>query len=88
MNIKTPQGKDKWCKRAIETILTNEKYTGNVAILQVRGNRGSCYGPNAREAIISHEMFEKAQEEMVRRAKRKRREESFSSQYIRDLKNI
>jgi hypothetical protein len=33
-------------------------------------------------------MFEKAQEEMVRRAKRKRREESFSSQYIRDLKNI
>ena len=88
MNIKTPQGKDKWCKRAIETILTNEKYTGNVAILKVRGNRGSFYVPNAHEAIISHEMFEKAQEEMVRRAKRKRREESFSSQYIRDLKNI
>ncbi|MCB2354417.1 recombinase family protein [Clostridium estertheticum] len=31
-DIKSPQGKDKWSKRTIQTMLTNEKYIGNVLL--------------------------------------------------------
>lgn len=31
--VPSPQGKEKWSKRAIETVLSNIKYTGNVKIL-------------------------------------------------------
>ena len=31
--VPSPQGKEKWSKRAIETVLSNMKYTGNVKIL-------------------------------------------------------
>lgn len=31
--IASPSGKEKWNKRAIETILANEKYTGTVTLL-------------------------------------------------------
>ncbi|WP_242832482.1 recombinase family protein [Desulfosporosinus orientis] len=31
--IKSPTGKGKWCKRTIDVMLSNEKYTGNVRLL-------------------------------------------------------
>lgn len=71
--IMTPRGKERWCKKAIETILTNEKYTGNVIILKSDVNRASYCMSNAHEAIITQEIFDKAQEEMNRRAKRKKK---------------
>lgn len=33
--IASPSGKEKWNKRAIETILANEKYTGTVTLLDL-----------------------------------------------------
>jgi len=33
LGIKSPTGKGKWCKRTIDVMLSNEKYTGNVRLL-------------------------------------------------------
>jgi DNA invertase Pin-like site-specific DNA recombinase len=33
LGIKSPTGKGKWCKRTIDVMLSNEKYTGNVHLL-------------------------------------------------------
>ncbi|CUH93941.1 hypothetical protein P22_0003 [Propionispora sp. 2/2-37] len=35
LGIKSPTGKDKWCKRTIDVMLGNEKYTGNVRLLDM-----------------------------------------------------
>ncbi|MHC6181015.1 recombinase family protein [Clostridium sp. JNZ X4-2] len=35
VNIKTLRGKNKWPKRAIQTILANEKYIGNVILRKI-----------------------------------------------------
>jgi len=32
--VKSPTGKDNWCKRSIDTILSNEKYIGNSLIFK------------------------------------------------------
>ena len=32
--VKTPTGKDKWCKNTIDKLLSNEKYTGKVEIFK------------------------------------------------------
>jgi len=69
--IPTARGKERWSKKAIETILTNEKYTGNVRILKSDSIRASYLIKNAHEAIITQEVFDEVQEEMNKRAKRK-----------------
>lgn len=33
LGIKSPTGKGKWCKRTIDVMLSNEKYIGNVRLL-------------------------------------------------------
>jgi hypothetical protein len=43
-------------------------------ILKSDGNREAFCKLDAHEAIITHEVFDKVQEEMERRAKRKRKE--------------
>lgn len=76
-NIKSPQGKDAWSKRAIQTVLTNEKYAGHVLLgktysgdfpnnkqLQNRGEQEQFLMKNAHEPIIEDEKFEQVQEEM------------------------
>ena len=73
--ILTSHGKDRWSKKAIETILTNEKYTGNAVIMKSKGNRMYYHMSNAHEAIINQEQFDQVQEEMRRRAKRKRKDD-------------
>lgn len=32
--ILSPTGKEKWCKRTIDVMLSNEKYTGDVRLLK------------------------------------------------------
>lgn len=71
--ILTSRRKDRWSKKAIGTVLTNEKYTGNVMILKSIGNRISFRKTDGHEPIISQELFDNLQEEMRRRAKRKRK---------------
>ena len=41
--VPSPQGKEKWSKRAIETVLSNMKYTGNVKILNNDPNGRMLY---------------------------------------------
>lgn len=80
-SIKSPTGKDMWPKRAIQKILINEKYTGDVIL----GKTYTGQFPNnqqkmncgvqelflmkdAHAPIISKEVFEKVQEEMKSRS--------------------
>lgn len=80
-NIKSPQGKDTWSKRAIQTILINEKYAGHVLVGKTysgdfpnnnqRKNDGEheqFLMKNAHEPIIEEEKFEHVQTEMKRRS--------------------
>lgn len=81
LNIKTSRGKDKWSKRAIQTILTNEKYMGNVILGKTytgvfpnnkqqinRGVQEKYLMEDAHEPIVELEKFEQVQEEMKRRS--------------------
>lgn len=75
--IKTPTGKDKWSKRTIQKILTNEKYIGNVMLGKTytgtfpnnkqkvnKGEQEQFIIQDAHEPIISIEIFQKVQEEI------------------------
>lgn len=80
--VKSPTGKDKWCKRTIDTMLSNEKYIGNVLAFKTY----SIYTPKHKRVqnndhshkqfllndghlpIISKEMFDAVQEEKARRS--------------------
>ena len=83
--IPSPRGSEKWSKRSIETILTNVKYTGNVEVLKTNPTSAHYVMENAHMAIISMEDFAAVQNEMKRRAKRKRQTESTSHQFIEEI---
>lgn len=81
LNIKTSRDKDKWSKRAVQTILTNEKYIGNVILgktytgvfpnnkQQINcGVQEKYLMEDVHEPIIKLEKFEQVQEEMKRRS--------------------
>lgn len=74
--IKSPSGKDVWSKRAVEALLTNEKYVGDVIVGKTfkgefpsnkrhynRGEHKVYQMKNAHEPIIRREIFEQAQHE-------------------------
>ena len=76
-NIKSPLGKDTWSKRAIQTVLTNEKYSGHVLLGKTysedfpnnkqrinRGEKEQFLIQNAHEPIIELEKFEQVQVEI------------------------
>lgn len=82
-NVPTPRGKKVWIETAVRKILVNEKYIGDTLCqksyttdtfpFERRNNHGevdqfyiSCTHP----AIITRDLFEKAQEVMKRRAER------------------
>jgi len=80
-NIKSAQGKDSWSKHSIQTVLTNEKYTGNVLLGKTysgdfpnnkqrknSGEQDQFIMKDAHEAIIESEIFEKVQVEMKRKS--------------------
>ena len=85
-HIPSPRGSERWSKRAIETVLTNAKYTGNVEVLKSNptGNRYVLH--DAHMAIISTEKFAAVQEQIDKRAKRKRKAESVSRTLAEELK--
>ena len=61
-HIKSPNGKDKWNKHTIETMLINEKYTGDVAIANSGSSDNSRYLMTEHHmGIISKETFEAVQ---------------------------
>ena len=82
--IVSPSGKQRWCKRSIDTILSNEKYTGDVLVLKtyssgfpnnkrvvnsgVSESHPLYIADNHHEAIITKSTFDAVQAEKVRRS--------------------
>lgn len=64
----SPTGKEKWCKRTIDVMLCNEKYTGNVRLLKSGNSEVHYLASDNNPAIISSETFEAVQIEKTRRS--------------------
>ena len=82
LEIKSPTGKDKWSKRTIDVMLSNEKYIGDALLQKTytvdfltkkrvvnNGIVPQYYVENSHEAIIPREIFMQVQEELVRRSR-------------------
>ncbi|MBU4536934.1 recombinase family protein [Patescibacteria group bacterium] len=77
LGIKSPTGKDKWSKRTIDVMLSNEKYIGNVRVLN-NGKHDSYYlAEGNNPAIISDEKFKAVQIEKARRSNVLKTNEGF-----------
>lgn len=63
--IKSPTGKDKWCKRTIDVMLSNEKYTGTVRLLDSDKHEVQYMSESNNPAIISKETFQAVQIERL-----------------------
>ena len=66
--IFSPTGKEKWRKRTIDVMLSNEKYTGDVRLLKSGKNEVQYLSSNNNPAIVSKEVFEAVQIEKKRRS--------------------
>jgi site-specific DNA recombinase len=66
--ILSPTGKEKWCKRTIDVMLSNEKYTGDVELLKSSKSEVHYLALGNNPAIISKEVFKAVQIEKVRRS--------------------
>ena len=80
--IKTVTGKEIWDTKTIQRMLTNEKYKGDTMLQKTftedfmtgkksknTGQRNKYYVKDSHIAIVSAEVYEKAQEEMAKRAR-------------------
>ena len=56
--ILSPTGKEKWCKRTIDVMPSNEKYTGDVRLLKSGKSDVQYLSSDNNPAIISKEAFE------------------------------
>ena len=66
--ILSPTGKEKWCKRTVDVMLSNEKYTSNVKLLK-SGKSGIQYlASDNNPAIISKKTFDAVQNEKKSRS--------------------
>lgn len=66
--IPSPTGKEKWCKRTIDVMLSNEKYTGDVRLLKTGKSEVHYLATDNNPAIISKKVFEAVQIEKMRRS--------------------
>ena len=68
LGIKSPTGNERWCKGTIDVMLSNEKYTGNVRLLD-NGKHDFCYlAEGNNPAIVSKKMYKAVQIEKQRRS--------------------
>ena len=83
--IPTAIGVKAWSHQVVQNILTNEKYMGDALLgktyitdcisKRVRKNKGErpmCYVENNHPAIVPRELFQRVQEEMTRRASKRK----------------
>lgn len=68
LGIKSPTGKEKWAKRTIDVMLSNEKYTGNVRLLDDGKHDVLYLAEDNNPAIISKEIFKAVQIEKQHRS--------------------
>ena len=66
--IPSPTGKMRWCKRTIDVMLSNEKYTGDVELLKSSKSEVHYLASGNNPAIISKEVFEAVQMEKGQRS--------------------
>lgn len=66
--IFSPTEKEKWCKRTIDAMLSNEKYTGDIRLLKSGKSEVQYLSSDNNPAIISKEVFEAVQVEKARRS--------------------
>lgn len=66
--IKTPTGKEKWSKRTVDVMLSNEKYVGVVRLLNGGEHQEHYVSENNHPEIISKEQFEAVQIEKKNRS--------------------
>lgn len=66
--ILSQTGKAKWCKRTIDVMLSNEKYTGDVELLKSSKCEVHYLASGNNPAIISKEVFKAVQIEKGRRS--------------------
>ncbi|MFP4478422.1 MAG: recombinase family protein, partial [Candidatus Izemoplasmatales bacterium] len=86
LGIKSPTGKAKWCKRTIDVMVINEKYTGNVRLLDDGKHDAHYLAEDNNPAIISKETFQAVQIEKQHRSNIIKAEDSNqrkSKKYIR-----
>ena len=80
LHIPSPTGREKWCQKSIDDILSNEKYVGDVVLMKTiriggpgskriknRGEAAQYKATASHQAIITREQFEAAQRERERR---------------------
>lgn len=68
LGIKSPTGKATWPKRTIDVMLSNEKYIGNVRLLDNGKHSASYFSEDNNPAIISKERFQAVQLEKQHRS--------------------
>lgn len=83
--IFSPAGKEKWCKRTMDVMLSNEKYTGDVRLLKSGKSEVQYLSSDNNPVIISKEIFETVQIEKEQRSnvikdgnERKRKSEKYN----------
>ena len=84
-----PTGKEKWCKRTIDVMLSNDKYTGDVKLLKSGKSEVQSLSSANIPAIISNAVFEAVPIEKARRSNviksecgNQRKSKKFSSKKI------
>lgn len=68
LGIKSPTGKAIWPKRTIDVMLSNEKYAGNVRLLDDGKHEAYYLSEDNNPAIISNETFQAVQIEKQHRS--------------------
>ncbi len=68
LEIKSPKGNDKWCKRSVDVMLSNEKYIGDVHLLDKGEYEDHYLSKNNNPAIVSKETFQAVQIEKAFRS--------------------
>lgn len=66
--IKSPTDKDKWNKRSLEVMLSNEKYKGAVRLFDDKKSEVQYLVSDNHPAIITEEVFAAVQKEKVDRS--------------------
>lgn len=66
--IPSPAEKEKWNKRAIETLIANEKYTGTVTLLYSATQEYQYQMKECHPPIITENEFRAVQEERAKRS--------------------
>ena len=80
LGVSSPTGKEFWCKKSVDDMLSNEKYVGDVILMKTihiggpgskrvknRGEAEQYKATASHQAIISREQFDAVQKEKERR---------------------